>query len=265
MSDPNNSPSGDIGQEIRRRIRSSRHLGAWERGLAASSALALCGMLYCAAIEGRTNLRVQTSASTFLAGLALLLLLALLARARARHAHVSDLQTLSETIERERLGQQAFNDRLTGVYNRAGLEEIFPARLRRAERSGSPLAVAVLDLNDFHTLNNRFGHAAGDSALVEFANCIRNSVRGSDVVGRYGGDEFVVMLEDTSADGAAVVLARLENRLSSAALPEQMRLSFCAGVCFFRSGMDFTALFQQADEDLMRRKNASRVAAGSRN
>ena len=88
--------------------------------------------------------------------------------------------------------------RLTGVYNRAALLESASYYINRAARTGEPLALIVMDLDRFHELNNKFGHTAGDLALASFAHVLQGSTRGSDVAARYGGDEFVLLLADTT-------------------------------------------------------------------
>lgn len=254
--------SQDLVEEIRQRIRSLERSGPWEMGLGAAVAAALLGMLYCAVAEHRFHFRMETSGSIFFAALLLLLLLAWLARDRARRAHITEFQVLAEVIQRQRLSKQAWQDPLTNVYNRSGLEEVCPSYILRAERSQTSLALVVLDLDDFHELNNRFGHLAGDSALAEFANCIRDSIRGSDLIARYGGDEFVVLLEETLPVGTEIVVGRINERLAArnANLRDGMPLSFTFGIALFRKGMNFAALFNEADQDLLRRK-AQRASA----
>jgi diguanylate cyclase (GGDEF)-like protein len=96
----------------------------------------------------------------------------------------------------------AQRDPLTGVYNRRFLEEFLGREVPRARRMGRPLAVLLLDLDGFKEFNDSFGHPAGDSALSEVARAIVSAVRASDVVARYGGDEFVVILPDTPGEAA---------------------------------------------------------------
>ena len=86
-------------------------------------------------------------------------------------------------------------DPLTGLANRRLLDELFEASLSRADRTGTPLAVAYLDLDDFKTLNDTYGHDAGDIVLCETARRLRSTVRSADLVARVGGDEFVIVHE----------------------------------------------------------------------
>ena len=99
---------------------------------------------------------------------------------------------------REELREQAIHDPLTGLCNRRYLEENLVRELYRAERGNSPLCVVMLDLDNFKSFNDSFGHDVGDSLLREVAHVLREKLRKSDLSCRYGGDEFVLVLPDSS-------------------------------------------------------------------
>lgn len=103
----------------------------------------------------------------------------------------------------------AMHDVLTGAYNRLYIEEHLKNRLAVHQRYGSELSVVMLDLDNFKEINDTFGHPVGDRLLGEFAQLLRDASRDSDIVARYGGDEFVVVLDSTGAEGAAVFTRRL--------------------------------------------------------
>jgi diguanylate cyclase (GGDEF)-like protein len=145
------------------------------------------------------------------------------------------------------LAQLALLDPLTELYNRRLLDERVPAELGRAARNGTLLSVAVLDLDGFKAINDTLGHAAGDRALVAFGQALRSSVRGYDLVGRYGGDEFIVLLPECGVEGLRVALGNLRARRSWA-LPGQPPLTFSAGLAVFPDdGTTWSALFEVAD------------------
>lgn len=109
----------------------------------------------------------------------------------------------------------AITDGLTGVYNRQYLEHIFEKQCEMAKRCGEPLGVLMADLDGLKEINDVFGHAVGDLYIKAAADVILGSVRGSDWVFRYGGDEFVVLLPKTTLDGVQVVETRLRRNISS--------------------------------------------------
>src|SRR5207245_10539266 len=109
--------------------------------------------------------------------------------------------------------RQALFDGLTGIANRRPLEDAFSHELARADRLGAPLALVLADLDDFKAVNDRHGHAVGDDVLREFASVLRATVREADVAGRWGGEEFVLLLPGTDAAGGAQLAERVRTSL----------------------------------------------------
>ena len=105
---------------------------------------------------------------------------------------------------REVLREQAFRDPLTGLYNRRFLREALDLELRRAKRNHLPVALIMLDVDRFKDFNDTYGHAAGDCLLQAMANSLQVSVRSNDVVCRYGGDEFCVVMPESSRENAVM-------------------------------------------------------------
>ena len=150
----------------------------------------------------------------------------------------------------ERLQQLALNDPLTGLANRRQLDTIAAQALRRAQRRGEHVAVVVLDLDGFKGLNDRHGHAAGDSVLREVAQRARQATRDTDLVARLGGDEFVVLLEASSEDAVLAAVARLRSALDASPLfdgpPTPVGVSMGVA-CFPADGDNLVALLREAD------------------
>jgi diguanylate cyclase (GGDEF)-like protein len=155
-------------------------------------------------------------------------------------------------------------DRLTGLFNRGYFDERVEAELSRARRGQQPLSLVMLDIDHFKRFNDRFGHAAGDTALRTVASLVRNMVRRHDIVARYGGEEFVVVLPETGAEAAAEKLEAIRAAVAVAAirLPREHgsgSLTISAGVATFPAdGVTTDDLLDEADARLFRAKESGR-------
>ncbi|MHB8348438.1 MAG: diguanylate cyclase domain-containing protein [Acidiferrobacterales bacterium] len=156
---------------------------------------------------------------------------------------------------RARLEFQALHDVLTGIPNRRALEQQLPHAIARARRSGSRLAVGMIDLDDFKPINDTWGHEAGDRLLREFVRRLQSGLRESDMLVRIGGDEFVVIIEEIDELQATNQLIAVLNRLHHAVetafdMPggHQARVDMTLGLALFPlDGDDADALLRQAD------------------
>jgi diguanylate cyclase (GGDEF)-like protein len=150
---------------------------------------------------------------------------------------------------------QANSDSLTGLMTRRSLE----SAVRELHATGTPYAVAYGDLDHFKDLNDTFGHAAGDRALRTFSQVLRDSLRPNDVPGRYGGEEFVIVLPECPVDEARQVLERVRERLAErivvADLPP-FTISF--GLASSEQAPDFDQIVALADAALLRAKAGGR-------
>ena len=157
-----------------------------------------------------------------------------------------------------RLRMLASHDSLTGALNRGAFEQRLDAELARAQRTGTTLALVVFDVDHFKSINDRFGHAAGDDALREIGGAVCGGMRRSDVFGRLGGEEFALLLPDTEMAGAAVVADKLRRSLAERAVAgAALTVSF--GVAEVRGG-DAAAreVFVEADRALYAAKRQGR-------
>ena len=107
----------------------------------------------------------------------------------------------------QRLLYLAARDRLTGLYNRGHFDRTLAAAMEATTRDRQPLSLAILDIDHFKQINDQYGHALGDRALIEVANLLARAMRRTDMVARYGGEEFVILMPGTPRDSA---LLRLE-------------------------------------------------------
>jgi len=153
-------------------------------------------------------------------------------------------------------------DPLTSVSNRRHFFEAATSEFERCKRYASPLTVIMMDLDCFKQVNDRYGHRTGDNVLCEVAQLTRSVMRSTDLVARYGGDEFVIMLPQTSLEEAAMLAERLRGRINILAIlvdaqPLQMSVSMGVSECMDEDA-DFDAALSRADAALYQAKAAGR-------
>ncbi|MEX2502787.1 MAG: GGDEF domain-containing protein [Trueperaceae bacterium] len=160
--------------------------------------------------------------------------------------------------ERDRLRTEAYRDPLTGLPNRRALEEALASELEAAERAGRALAVIPFDLDRFKRINDRYGHPAGDEALIQVARTVRPLLRERDLFGRYGGEEFLILVPHATADEAAALAERCRCAIAAIDLPHGERLSASFGVRAAAPGEGPSDLLREADRLLYRAKRDGR-------
>lgn len=158
------------------------------------------------------------------------------------------VQMYAQWTQRE-LQRLAMSDPLTGCFNRRGTEEVAKGRIEAARSAARPLAVLLLDLDELKGINDTAGHAAGDMALSLLAAELRSLIGPDDALGRIGGDEFVLLLENRSEAEALVFLETLRTRVQRLPLVAGHQISVSVGVAELRHGTDdFDTLLRRADE-----------------
>lgn len=153
--------------------------------------------------------------------------------------------------ELSQLSEAVRVDQLTGVLNRRGLDEAIVKEISRAKRSDSKLSIAFLDIDNFKKLNDTYGHNVGDTALQLLAKTIEATVRPTDVVSRFGGEEFVILLPGTDIEQAVNTVMRLQRALTKQffmANNERQLITFSAGVALFKKNETETAVLSRADQ-----------------
>lgn len=153
------------------------------------------------------------------------------------------------------------NDQLTGTLNRRGLEEAFENEVSRSQRRQSPLCVAMLDIDNFKRLNDTLGHDAGDAALIHLVTIIRETLRPQDTLARFGGEEFLILLPDTSLDDSKKAIVRLQRELTKRYFlheNEKILITFSAGVTDYRSDDSQASVTKRADEAMYAAKKAGK-------
>ena len=167
--------------------------------------------------------------------------------------------------------QTAARDALTGVGNRVALEVTAEREIAMARRNGQPSALLVIDIDHFKRVNDKYGHSAGDSVLVETARQLQQNCRESDSIFRFGGEEFVVLLSQTDENGATAIAERIRNAIDSMAVQygaQIIHTTASIGVACLNRSEGLHAWFDRADQALYLAKQAGRnrvVRAAQRN
>lgn len=155
----------------------------------------------------------------------------------------------------------AHRDELTGVMNRRSLFAALQAELQRADRSGQPVCVAILDLDRFKSINDRLGHLAGDRTLKAFSNTLSQLTRQADRFGRYGGEEFLLIMTNTDLASAHVPVERMRQAVEAvdwSMVAPGFAVTFSCGIASRMPGESADALLQRADDALYQAKHGGR-------
>jgi diguanylate cyclase (GGDEF)-like protein len=166
---------------------------------------------------------------------------------------------LADTLDQ--VQRLASHDELTRALNRRALMASLDRERARAERSGVPFAIGMMDLDHFKSVNDTYGHGTGDTVLRGFADIVHETMRTTDVFGRYGGEEFLIVLVGTELPAALEALERIRAAVQTHdwnALAPGLKLTVSAGVAHFRKGQSIEQLLHDADQSLYQAKGAGR-------
>ncbi|WP_230369233.1 GGDEF domain-containing protein [Paludibacterium denitrificans] len=170
----------------------------------------------------------------------------------AAETRIHELENALESVS-----AKVKEDQLTGAYNRRGLAEHFQREISRSERSGSPLCVALIDVDNFKQLNDHYGHLAGDDALKYLVEMTKRQLRAADIVARFGGEEFVILLPDTPLDEALEILQRLQRELTKTfflANNDRLVITFSVKRSQVAPGEQDTDVIERADQAMYQAK-----------
>lgn len=203
---------------------------------------------------------VTTSWAILLVGGSTLLMLSLVAK------WISDIgvrlgrqaKELAEAVHT--VEQMATTDMLTGLLNRRVMTDLAEAELKLMERTGAPMCVALIDLDHFKEINDRFGHHAGDTALQGFAQSTAPQLRQVDKLARWGGEEFLLLLPQLTQTEALVALERLRQTVEALVFKDHalMQLTFSVGIAQARAGESLEHLVDRADQAVYEAKRQGR-------
>jgi diguanylate cyclase (GGDEF)-like protein len=175
---------------------------------------------------------------------------------------------IAMTLEKIRLFNEiktlSIHDGLTGIYNHAFIVEALKDEVERSKRYGSLLSIALFDIDDFKKINDTYGHLAGDAVLQKLAELLKASLRAIDIVGRYGGEEFLAILPETDGINGYSVAERFKEKIESETFVSgevEIKITISGGVAHYAYGMDVNKLIKVADDNLYsaKRKGKNRI------
>ncbi len=223
-------------------------------GSAASAHVVSAGETSLLCVDENTFWRLSRASHGFCTNLLTLLPL------RMRSSNVSLEESANLQWEFE---QQALTDGLTGVYNRRWLDQMLPRLLQRSEQDELPISVLMIDIDHFKKFNDNYGHSVGDSVLRVVAETLVNKVRPGDLVVRYGGEEFCVLLPETDLKGGVGAGERARAAIHEAAISDSSGnalpgITMSVGLAQWRAGENVDGLLKRADEALYQAKSLGR-------
>jgi diguanylate cyclase (GGDEF)-like protein len=158
----------------------------------------------------------------------------------------------------EKLHRLAIRDGMTGIFNHSFMEQYITDAINRAKRSRDPLALLMIDVDFFKRINDTFGHNAGDEVLKELVRVLTKSTRSTDYLGRWGGDELVLLLTDTNLLGAANLAEKLRRLVAEHLFSHCNHLTISLGASEYRDGDTSVTLVERADASMYRAKRSGR-------
>ncbi len=177
------------------------------------------------------------------------------------------IASVSSRIERYRqLHSLMLRDGLTGLFNHTTMREHLVQEINRSGRNNQPFSLAMLDLDEFKKVNDTYGHATGDKVLRSLAHLLTLRLRCTDIIGRYGGEEFIVLLPNTTKEGAVLLMNDIRESFSQIvhlAQSEEFRVAFSCGVAGFPEYNSASTLSEAADQALYtaKRRGCNQVVA----
>ncbi|HTG00838.1 MAG TPA: GGDEF domain-containing protein [Nitrospirota bacterium] len=157
-------------------------------------------------------------------------------------------------LERE-LVIAASVDKLTQIYNRRKIEEIIQAEIERARRYNTPLSVIMIDLDDFKMINDTYGHHVGDNILRTVAGILKTNIRTTDAAGRWGGEEFMIVVPATTLDNTRGLAEKIRHIIATHRYDHSCTITISMGISQMFRGDSFDSFINRADDALYRAKN----------
>ena len=168
-------------------------------------------------------------------------------------SRTEELENKNELLEK-----LAVTDTLTGLYNRSKLDEVLKYEFKRSKRYNSIFGVILIDIDFFKKVNDTHGHQVGDTVLCEFANLLQKTSRESDTVGRWGGEEFLIIVENIDQDGIVILAEKMRTMIDTFNFSVVKHKTASFGVSIYQTNDEVNTIIARADEALYKAKNGGR-------
>lgn len=172
--------------------------------------------------------------------------------------HYTLLQAQQVQQSNQKLHHMAMRDSLTGIFNRAFMEQLIGDAINRSRRSNTPLSLLMIDIDSFKQVNDTWGHTAGDAALKTLVGLLQSNKRSTDYLGRWGGDELLLLLTDTDLSGAANLAEKLRRLVCEASFPHRQQLTISLGASRYQEGDSPAGFIARADAAMYHAKRGGR-------
>ena len=168
-------------------------------------------------------------------------------------------RAISEDItDKKRIEELSITDKLTGLYNRMKLDQIMQEKIERFKRYKIPFSIIILDIDDFKKVNDTFGHDIGDKVLKTIANIMQKNLRKTDIVGRWGGEEFLIICENTDINQAQIVAENLRKIIEKNNFDKVKNKTASLGISEFSESDNANTIFKRVDDALYKAKNSGK-------
>ena len=158
----------------------------------------------------------------------------------------------------QKLAKQAMTDQLTQLPNRYLLDQEIQRVIATSRRYQEPFSMVLFDLDYFKEINDKFGHQAGDDVLIQISHEMHNSIREADMLGRWGGEEFILVCPKTSLNGAFKLANKIRQHIEQQCFLDNQKITISAGVAEFESNENYHSLLKRLDDALYEAKKAGR-------